>query len=158
MGTKSTDSRAQENWVSRTPRTPAESLLQIEHVRNSIRATHEDANSVPLFEAMISTLKDHELPVYSQVFMSNHLNEILATNLRLSTRAKQKRKHVQKGNAGLVGEEDFEPIRVEKEAAAHQKRVEPRSGDTGQPGVRKKSAYGCVGRWATFVISAHISS
>ncbi|KHJ32976.1 hypothetical protein EV44_g3566 [Erysiphe necator] len=106
----------QEDWVSQTPRTSVESLLQIEHVRNSIRAT--------------------------QVFMSNQLNETLTANARLSARAKQKRKRVQKGIAGLVGEEDLERIRVEKEAAAYQKRVERRSGDTGQPGVRKESACG----------------
>ncbi|KAI6244779.1 hypothetical protein HI914_06927 [Erysiphe necator] len=71
-----------------------------------------------------------------------HLNEILAANARLSARAKQKRKRVQKSNAGLVGEEDLERIRVEKEAAAHQKRIERRSGDTGQLGVRKESVCG----------------
>lgn len=130
-----------EAWVSQTPRTAKESLRQIEYVQKAILA-HDDTDPQHIFAAMMSAMKDHESQVHSQALIAKQLDETMAANARLSVRAKQKRKRIQKGDQGLVGDDIFEQRRVSALKNISELRVEEENGEGGSPSVRKERKCG----------------
>ena len=99
-------------WVSQTPHTSTDAILQSEHVRDRI-ARHQGSSPTTLFSAVTHLAKGTELLAHEMTLMHERVQSLEKANQALAKRKRAKRTRVQAGGSLTV--EDAQRLVARKE-------------------------------------------
>jgi len=99
-------------WVSQTPHTAAEAVLQVRHVQGRIKA-HQGSSPTTLFQAVKQLAKGTEAIAYEMTLLRSDLKATQEANKALAKRRRAKRTRLQDGGTltavaarGLIAEKE----------------------------------------------------
>ncbi|CAN6602152.1 hypothetical protein TRVA0_002S00716 [Trichomonascus vanleenenianus] len=110
-----------ESWVSKTPRTSREAILQSIFIKDMI-ARHEESSPIPIYSAVDKLAKGMQLIFHDMELMKAEIQDLREQNTSLSKQRRVKRTRLQDG--GVIKGSRIRKLMAEKGVVEEEERVE----------------------------------